>query len=82
MRRDLSSTLLELIRGVTPNEGSGLVVTEATLDVPLEISLEEDKGTLRLLGSVPYSRWKSGFLPATHLTHLEVVLVEENGHAR
>ena len=77
MRRELADTLIELVRAVTPPPDTGLVVTEALLDVPLEVQPVTDRGRLVFLGDVPHSRWKSGFLPQTHLTRITVTLVEE-----
>ena len=76
-QRELSQTLIELIEGVAPPAGSGLIVTEAELDVPLETSGATHGSELIFLASVPHSRWKAGFLPPVANSRIRVVLDEE-----
>lgn len=76
-QRELAQTLIELIESVSPPTGSGLIVTEAEIDVPLESSSVVQKNELVFLGDVPHSRWKSGFLPPVTISHIRVVLEEE-----
>ncbi len=73
---ELADTLLALIEGITPPEGSGLVVTEAWFEVPLEVGSGLQKGEVIFYGSVPHSRWVSGVLPPVHLSRLRVALLE------
>jgi hypothetical protein len=76
-QRELSQTLIELIESVRPPADSGLIVTEAELDVPLETSSAVAKDQLIILGNVPHSRWKAGFLPPVANASIRVVLEEE-----
>lgn len=74
--RELGDTLAELVDAVTPPSESGLIVTDAELDVPLEVVSGIEQGQLVFYGNVPHSRWKTGFLPPVHLSRLVVTLVE------
>jgi hypothetical protein len=76
-QREFSETLIELIESVKPPPETGLIVTEAEIEVPLEISGAVHKNKLIFLGNVPHSRWKSGFLPKVTLGHIRVVLEED-----
>lgn len=76
-QRELAQTLIELIESVQPPADSGLIVTEAEIDVPLETSSAVAKGDLIFLGNVPHSRWKAGFLPPVAMSRIRVVLEEE-----
>jgi hypothetical protein len=76
-QRELAQTLIELIESVQPPEDSGLIVTEAELDVPLETSSAVHKDKLIFLGNVPHSRWKAGFLPPVAMSKIRVVLEED-----
>jgi hypothetical protein len=82
MRAELADTLIELVKAVTPPPESGLYVTEALMDVPLEIGVETRDGELVFFGSAPHSRWKAGFQPETNLTRLTVQLIEEEPYGR
>jgi hypothetical protein len=75
--RELSATLADLIAAVIPSAESGLIVTAAELDVPLEVVGGLEQGQLVIYGTVPHSRWKAGFLPPVHVSRLVVTLVEE-----
>ena len=79
---ELAETLIQLVESVAPPAESGLVVTAAELDVPLEVGSAVDRGRLVFLASAPHSRWRSGFLPPVHLSHIRVELVEEDGDGR
>ena len=71
--RPLSETLVALVESLEPPEGSGLVVTEATLDVPLEGWVVENRDDVPVfIASLPHTRWTSGFLPPVHLAHIEL----------
>lgn len=77
MRRELGDTLAALVAALTPSVASGLVVTEAEVDVPLEVAAGLENGRLVFYADAPHSRWQAGFLPPTHLSHLRVALVED-----
>lgn len=77
IRHELADTLLNLIEGVTPPAAHGLIVTEAELDIPLEVTGGFQLGELVFYSSVPHSRWKAGFLPHTHMGRLRIELVED-----
>jgi hypothetical protein len=71
----LADTLIELVRAVTPPPGTGLTVTEAEIDIPLEIKAVTQGSEIVLYGTPPHTRWKSGVMPAVHLGHLKVELI-------
>jgi hypothetical protein len=77
----LSDTLIELARSIEPPPGCGVIVTEAEIDIPLEVGSAVHNGQLVFYGSPPHSRWKSGFLPEVHMGKLRIELIEENGSA-
>jgi hypothetical protein len=52
-------------------------VTEAELDVPLEIGSAIRGNKMIFLADVPHSRWKAGFLPTVTMSKIRVVLDEE-----
>lgn len=74
---ELGDTLAALARSIEPAESSGLIVTSAEMDVPLEVQSAINDGQLVFFGVVPHSRWKAGFLPPVHLSHLRFELVSE-----
>lgn len=77
MQRELSQTLIELLESVNPPDNSGLIVTEAEIDVPLETSGAVQKGELIFLANVAHSRWKAGFLPPVTMTKIRFRLNED-----
>jgi len=79
---ELADTLLQLVESVTPPEGTGLVVTAAEIEVPLEVDSALHRGRLVFFGSAPHTRWRSGFLPPVHMSRIRVELAEEDGGGR
>jgi len=77
----LADTLLALVDSLELPEGSGLAITSATLDVPLEGRVVPMRGAPVFLAAVPHTRWRSGVLPAVHLAHfgLAEVPTEDEG---
>lgn len=75
--RELGDTLAALVAALTPTADSGLVVTHAELDVPLEVTGAVEHGRLVFYGNVPHSRWQAGFLPPVHPGRLVVALLED-----
>lgn len=73
----LAETLIALVESVQSPPGFGLTVTEASIAIPLEINVVVEKGRLAFYGAPPHSRWVAGFLPETHMTRIEVRLLEE-----
>lgn len=78
---ELSETLAALVESVQTPPGSGLVVTEAEIDIPLEVRGGVREGQLILFGGPPHTRWKSGVLPQVHMGHIRVVLAEDEAGA-
>jgi len=76
-RRELHHTLVEALEALSPPGASGLVITGAELDLPLELTALDRGGRPVVLGSAPHSRWESGFLPPVHLAHLEIEAFDE-----
>ncbi len=75
----LSETLAELASALVPPPGTGLVVTEAEVAVPLEVRIATTRSGLVFLAQPGQTRWKTGFLPPTHLTRVSFQL--ESGDA-
>jgi hypothetical protein len=76
-QRELSKTLMELIESLQPPLESGLIITEAEMDIPLETGSAIYKDRMIFLGDVPHSRWNAGFLPPVTMSKIRVVLDEE-----
>jgi hypothetical protein len=76
-RPQLHHTLTDLVRALEPEPGTGLHIGEADLAVPLELATATVDGRLVVLGGVPHSRWKAGFLPATSTARIRVLVVQE-----
>ncbi len=74
---ELAEVLLALVESVQAPAETGLVVTEADLDIPLEVTSAMRNGELVFFGSAPHTRWKSGMLPPVHLGRLHVELLDE-----
>jgi len=80
----LGDTLFQVVDALRPPLDSGLVITEAEVELPLELWAVTREHKLLIVGSAPHSRFKSGVLPPLHLTRLRVELVEtdEQGSRR
>jgi hypothetical protein len=74
---ELAEMLTALIESVQAPPEASLVVTEAEMDVPLEVTSGLRRGELVIFGTVPHSRWKAGVLPPVHLGRLRVELLEQ-----
>jgi hypothetical protein len=75
-RHELHRTLTAAVQAVSPLVGTGLVVTDVELDLPLEIVAASRDGHAVIAGSAPHSRWTAGVLPPVHLAHLRIQLVD------
>jgi hypothetical protein len=75
MYTDLARTLLQLVEAVLPPV-EGLIVTEAEIELPLEVATGLRDGKLVFLARAPHSRWSSGFLPPVHRGRLKLALEE------
>jgi hypothetical protein len=73
---ELADTLIALIEGLIGPPGSGLVVTEGEVELPLEVQEVVRDGRLIVTGGPPHTRWKSGVLPRVHLGRVRVVAPE------
>jgi hypothetical protein len=76
---ELGDSLFDLVSGIVEPVADGVVVTEADLSVPLEIQLGRRADRLVLFAQPPHSRWRSGFLPATHMSRLTITLRSGDG---
>jgi len=74
-RIELAETLVALVESVAPPPATGLVVTEASLEIPMEVIGLVRNESLVFLAAPPHSRWKSGVLPPVHRTTLRIELV-------
>lgn len=76
MNHRLSDTLIHIAGCVFPPQGVDLRVTEAEIELPLEITMVAIGDRIELLASAPHSRWQSGFLPPVHRGRLKLGLEE------
>lgn len=74
-RIELAETLVALVESIEPPPDTGLVVTEASLEVPMEVIGLVTNESLVFLAAPPHTRWKSGVLPPVHRTTLRIELV-------
>jgi len=74
--RPLADTLLDVVNALRPPQDTGLVITEAEVELPLELWAVAQGRKLVIVGSAPHSRFKSGVLPPVHLTRLRLELLE------
>jgi hypothetical protein len=75
-RPELHRTLVAAVQAVSPPPGSGLEVTEVEMDLPLEIVVGVRDGRPVVGGTAPHSRWVTGVLPETHLSHLRIQAID------
>lgn len=61
LQYDLHETLTAFLEAFDVPPESGITVDEAELDVPLEVSVFEEDGRLRICASPPASIYHSGF---------------------
>lgn len=73
----LADTLMALLEGLDPPDGSGLVIDSARLDVPLEGRVIGGPDGPVFNATVPHTRWVSGLLPAVHVAHLDAACPQE-----
>ncbi len=69
-RYDLHETLSAFLEALDVPPESGLVVDEAELNIPLEISVVEENGALRVYAQPSSSIYHSGFESLVHKTSL------------
>lgn len=81
MRMLLADTLIALVDAVRAPEESGIVVTEAEIEVPLEVTSAVHGGKLVFFGGPPHTRWVSGVLPPVNVGKLRVALAKELAEA-
>jgi hypothetical protein len=79
MYAELADTLIAMVEALTPPANSGVYITEAEIDLPLEVSSAEYKGKLIILASPPHTIWQSGVLPKIHMSTLRIELQEAAG---
>ncbi len=75
----MAETLIALVEAIEPPPGTGLVVTEAVMEVPMEVSGVLINDSMVFFAAPPHTRWKSGVLPPIHQTVLRIELVEQDG---
>jgi len=78
MYAELADTLIAVVEALSPPPGSAVHITEAEIDLPLEISGAEHHGKLIFLATPPHTQWKSGVLPQVHMSKLRIE-AEETG---
>jgi hypothetical protein len=77
MRYELSETLTALVESLEPPADTGLVLREASLQVPLEVQTGHRGGALVFYAHVAHTRWRWGVLPPLHPSRLHVVADRE-----
>jgi hypothetical protein len=68
----LSETLFGLVESLETPRGSGIEVTSAKIDVPLEGRVVLAHGVPVFHATLPHTRWRSGLLPPVHVAHLVI----------
>jgi hypothetical protein len=68
----LAETLVGLVESLEAPRGSGIEVTSATIDVPLEGRVVLAHGAPVFHATLPHTRWRSGLLPPVHVAHLVI----------
>jgi hypothetical protein len=81
MYYELADTLIALVDGIEPPAGTGLFVTEALLEIPLEVAGAVENEKLIFYAAPPHTRWISGILPVVHRTVLHIELQSGWGEA-
>lgn len=66
----LSDTLLALVEAFETPQGSGLRLTGAHLEAPLQLRLQHDGGQLLLSGAPPVTVMRTGFEAVVHRARL------------
>ena len=77
-RIELADTLLALVEGITPPSGSGLFITEALLEIPMEITGASQDDRLVFFAAPPHTKWITGVLPPIHKTLLRVEITDHD----
>lgn len=75
-RIELADTLLALVGGIDATL-SGMSITEASLEVPMEVISVVEDGKLIFFAAPPHTRFISGVLPAVHRTTLRLELADD-----
>ena len=78
-RYELSDTLLALTGSLESSGPTGLVLTEAIVEIPLEVTGVVEDNRLVFFASPPHTRFVSGVLPPLHRTTLRLELLDEQG---
>jgi len=76
-RMELSETLGALVAGLDVPELSGLLVTEASVEAPLEISISQQEDGLLLMAGPPSNVMRTGFEAVAHRVRLRAGPVED-----
>jgi len=74
--RPLADTLLQVVDALRPPRDSSVVITEAEIELPLELWTVVQEHHLVIVGSAPHTRFVSGVLPPVHLSRLRFALLE------
>ena len=61
MQRPLWQTLVDVIGSVSPDAGSGIRVTHAHLDLPIEVRFVRTASGYDFLADLPRWRWRTAF---------------------
>ena len=78
-RIELADTLIALIDAIAPPVSTNLFVTEALLEMPMEVTGGVEGEALVFFAAPPHTRWISGVLPAVHRTLIRVELTDSGG---
>jgi hypothetical protein len=71
-RIELAETIRAIIDGVDVPEVTEMEVFEASVELPLEITVTEGPGRLRVMGAPPMTAMRTGFQPVIHRARFRV----------
>lgn len=75
---ELGDMLTALTSSITPALETNLYVTEAELEIPLEVMTGIRHGQLVFFATPPMTQWKTGVMPTVHMARLTLTIYDEN----
>lgn len=74
---ELGDMLMALTGSLAPTLESNLYITEAELELPLEVMTGIRHGQLVFFASPPMTQWKTGVMPVIHMAKIVLILNED-----
>lgn len=81
-RIELSETLAALIAGVDVPDAVGIVISEATVELALQITMASRAGRLAVMAAPPTTTIQTGFDPVIHRARVRAAWVPDQPSAR